>query len=241
MTGFDALAEEYGFIVAYPAGTGSSDRRLFWNVLKSRTYATAQGVDDVGFVGLVLDDLARRLPYDPQRVYAAGLSQGGMLCYRLACDEAMSARLAAVAAVAAALPFDLAECRGAGTGTVSMLAVHGTDDPIILYNGGISTRAPRPERMEHPAFSATVTAWRERAGLPAEPMASGDRGAASMQQFGPGENGVEVVAWTIRNGGHTWPGGRELLPEWLVGSVNRDVNASVLIWSFFSRHRLPAR
>jgi len=234
---FNREAADKGYMVAYPSGTGSNAGRLFWNVLMSETYATINQVDDLGFVGRLIDDIASRFPVDAKRIYASGFSQGGMLCYRLACDEVLSARIAAIAPVGAVMTVPHADCRAARA--VPVMAFAGVRDPIILYNGGTSDKIPRNDRINRPSVKSGIDFWVGRAGLPATPMASGERGAAVMEQYGPDEAGHEVILWSLQDGGHTWPGANSVLPEWLVGSVNRDVNASQLICDFFARHQLP--
>lgn len=231
-------ADLHGFVVVYPSGSGSNPRRLFWNVLKSQTYATVNNIDDLGFVERLLSDLQSKIRVDTSRIYAAGMSQGGMLCYRLACDEKMSGRIAAIAPVGAVMTVDPQECRASRA--VPVISFNGLQDPIILYQGGVSTKIPRNDRINRPSVNDSIMYWVKLAGLSEKPDASGSRGQAEMKQYGQNQAGSEVLLWSLADGGHTWPGGNEMLPEWLVGNVNRDIDASSLIWDFFSRHRLPS-
>jgi len=230
-------ADLHGFIVVYPSGSGSNPRRLFWNVLISQTYATAQRVDDLGFVDRLITDISAKVRVDHQRIYAAGMSQGGMLCYRLACDKLLSTKIAAIAPVGAVMTVSSQDC--AASRPMPVISFNGMQDPIILYNGGISTKIPRNDRINRPSVNTSIMHWVKLGGLPNQPDASGSRGDAQMKQFSKNASGAEVVLWTLTDGGHTWPGGVEILPEWLVGKVNRDIDASALIWDFFSRHQLP--
>jgi len=237
VSGFNQLADQHGFVVIYPSGTGNGPNRLFWNVLLSGTYATQQNIDDLAFVKSVLENVESRIAVNSSRIYATGFSQGGMLCYRLACDSELSARIAAIAPVGATMTVKADAC--AAVRPVPVISIHGIKDPYNNYHGGISARAPRNDRVSRPGVEESVQYWVTRGGLPKEPDAIGSRGMADMRQHGPGTNDYEVVSWSIREGGHTWPGSSENLPEWLVGKVNRDIDASMLIWDFFSRHRLP--
>lgn len=230
-------ADAHGFIVAYPSGTGANPKRLFWNVLSSHTFATENNVDDIGFIGRLIDDISSRINVDGKRIFASGISQGGMLCYRLACDPVMSSRIAAIAPVAAVMTVPADQC--AASRPVPLISFNGREDGIILYNGGISSVVPRNDRISRPGVLESVLYWVKAAGLSLTPNASGERGSAVMQQYGEDEQGFEVVLWTLNDGGHTWPGGIEVLPNWLVGRVNNDIDASALIWDFFSRHQLP--
>jgi poly(3-hydroxybutyrate) depolymerase len=95
LTHFDELADKEGFLVVYPQGL---DNR--W--ADARDGATPTNNDDVGFVRALLDDLKRRIAYDPTRVYATGVSIGGFFVARLGCEAAD--RIAAIGVVAATIP-----------------------------------------------------------------------------------------------------------------------------------------
>ena len=92
-SGLNEKADEAGFLVVYPAGTGRLERMLTWNTGNCCGYAMRNGVDDVGFVNALLDDLAGRARVDPERIYATGMSNGAMMVYRLASE--LSERIAA--------------------------------------------------------------------------------------------------------------------------------------------------
>lgn len=234
MTGFNILAEHHGFIAVYPSGSGSTPRRLFWNILLSETYATENGVDDLGFITRVLHDVTSTSVVDTNRIFAAGFSQGGMLCYRLACDAELSGRFAAIAVVSGTMTVSPASCHAQRP--VPVISFHGKQDMFSNFAGGVAQSAPRNDQVARPGVSESIRYWVAKGGLPMAPSASGARGMARMEQFGPNESGFEVVSWSLENGGHTWPGSNANLPEWMMGEVNRDVEASVMIWDFFSRH-----
>lgn len=234
---FNRLAEQYGFVVAYPSGTGSNPRFLYWNVLASRTYASQENMDDLGFVERLIKDIINKTNVDTNRIYAAGFSQGGMLSYRLACDPNLSAKIAAIATVGATMTVPHEQCHASRP--MSVISFHGAKDPIILYEGGISSKIPRNDRIARDGVEEGLMYWIKLSGLDTKPVASGSRGAADMRQYGPNEQGQEIVSWVLQDGGHTWPGGTMNLPEWLMGPINRDIDASTLIWDFFSRHQLP--
>jgi len=236
MTGFNSLADHHGFIAVYPSGSGSTPRRLFWNVLLSETYATENEVDDLGFITHVIDDVSTRVTIDTHRIYAAGFSQGGMLCYRLACDAALSGRIAAIAVVSGTMTVSPSSC--AAQRPVPVISFHGKQDEFSNYGGGVAKSALRNDQVARPGVSESIRYWVGKGKLPAQPSASGSRGMAYMEQFGPDDSGFEVVSWSLENGGHTWPGSNANLPEWMMGEVNRDIEASVMIWDFFSRHPL---
>ncbi len=233
---FNNLAERHGFAVVYPSGSGSTANRLFWNILLSGTYATVNNLDDLGFISKVMDDVSSLLAVDTNRIYAAGFSQGGMLCYRLACDPVMSSRIAAIAVISATMTVSPSQCEASRP--VPVISFHGKKDQFSSYPGGIAEKAPRNDLVPRPGLEESIRYWIQRGQLSIQPSASGTIGSAHMQQYGPDQSGFEIVSWVFDDGGHTWPGSNSNLPEWMMGKINYDVSASVLIWDFFARHPL---
>jgi len=225
-TGFDDLAESRGFIVAYP---DSVNRH--WN--DSRELSTA---DDVGFVRGLIAELVRTHSVDPRRVYATGISNGGFFSQRLACD--LAEQIAAVASVAATMPEPLVpRCHPART--ISVMFMQGTDDPLVHIQGGAVART----HGRNISLNDAVHFWLEHDQITAAPessdLPSHDSNGTSvhLDVYRGGKQGSEVVVYTIKGGGHTWPGGSQYLPALLVGKVNHDINASEVIWDFLSRQR----
>src|SRR5579864_1538256 len=144
MTGFDAIADAYGFIVAYPDGTDRPRPRLqhagkpgllTWNAGGCCGYARQHGVDDVGYIRALVAELQNDHAIDPKRIYATGISNGGMLAYRLACQA--SDIFAAVAPVSAVI--DVPDCKPAQP--VSVLHIHGSADEYVPLDGGVGKKA----------------------------------------------------------------------------------------------------
>lgn len=234
MAGFNALADLNKFAVVYPAGTGSTPERLHWNVLRAGTYASLNNVDDPGFLDAVLAEVDKKIRVNDDRIYVAGFSHGGMMCFRLACDPEWSQRLAAIATVGSVMSMDPAECKGMAP--VPLMAFHGTDDPFSSFRGGIAREAPRNDRTPRMSYPDTVSFWVQYLAITNEPDTSESRGDALVRHFKSPTSDVEVISWELQGGGHTWPGGAAVLPAWIAGTVNRDVNASSEIWNFFERH-----
>jgi polyhydroxybutyrate depolymerase len=105
MSGFNEVADQNGFLVAYPNGTGrlSDEKLLTWNGGDCCGYAQQKNVDDVGFTRAIVTDLQSLANIDTKRIYASGMSNGGILSQRLACEAADI--FAAVAPVAGTLNF----------------------------------------------------------------------------------------------------------------------------------------
>jgi polyhydroxybutyrate depolymerase len=249
MTRFNALADREGFVVVYPEGRG----RL-WNDgavvggtildrLAQRPAATGasqrlpRNVDDVGF----LRALAARLPAhgvvpDRGRIFAAGMSNGGFMAMRLACEAAdLFAGIAAVAATMSSV--NGPACRPARR--VAVLTVNGTADKIVPYEGG---------RLTFGQWKGAPI-WSSDRALRFWGLANGCRGAyetVDLPDRFPADGtdairvratscaGAAVEHYRIVAGGHTWPGmaGPDEWPG--LGRVSREIDASATIWRFFA-------
>jgi polyhydroxybutyrate depolymerase len=223
--GLDDKADQCGFIVVYPNGglrsfnAGAVDcRREF-------------GRDEVKFVDRILDDLQKRVNVDPCRIYATGLSDGGMMCYRLACG--LSHRIAAIASVSG--PQTIVPC--CPCRPVPILHFHGTCDPELPMAG--PKRGDRSLLHYYPVLN-TMNYWACVNGCPSEPIVEPmpdlccDGTTVTRTTWGPGCCGAEVVLYTIHGGGHTWPGRKP--PAKFLGNATYDINADDVIWDFFCRH-----
>lgn len=224
LCGLNATADRDGFVVAYPDGTGRGTFRS-WNA----GGVGLPGVDDVGFLLRLLDELVTLRPIDSARVYATGMSNGGMMCHRLAAEAAD--RFAAVAPVSGTLAVARVEPKR----PVSIVHFHGTADTIVPFDGpGPGT--PRFVRFE--SVPETIRRWVVADGCPAVPVVEdiatrpGDL-AAKRSTYGPGRDGSEVVLYAIEGGGHTWPGG-STRGRFLGASARLAAND--LISDFFRKH-----
>jgi polyhydroxybutyrate depolymerase len=227
-TGLTELADREGFLAVYPSGTGGA--MLNWNegAMRGKT------ADDVGFVRAVLDDLGTRHPIDPKRVYATGMSNGAMMCYRLAAE--LSDRIAAIGPVAGTL----AVAPAADVRAVPVIHFHGTEDRFVPY-GGPGGNMPRG--MSFYSVDRSVAAWVQADGCPQKFVETAiedrhdDGTRVSRKVYGPGRDGAEVVLYRIEGGGHTWPGRSGA--EGMLGRSTKEIDASTLIWEFFRKHPMP--
>jgi polyhydroxybutyrate depolymerase len=240
-TGMDALADQQGFIVVYPNGTGPLEGRLLtWNAGACCGYAMKKGVDDVGFSLALLEDLAAKTPIDPSRIYATGFSNGAMLAHRLGAEAAD--RIAAIAPVAGALMLEsISPAR-----PLPLMHIHSVDDPRALYQGGLGPPFPLTNyRVLHPPVEERLALWLEANGCPAVPRIEAElRGgpgtpdaghSATKLVYGPCHLGAEVVLWKLSGPGHVWPGGASMGQEAVVGPPTTIIDANREIWAFFQR------
>ncbi len=231
----DAVADKNGFIVIYPAGTGFAENRfLTWNIGLGDTFATKRKIDDEGYIEALLDDAARMVTVDSKRVYMTGFSQGAFMSYQL--GNALSDRIAAIAPVSGVLLVPPEKVKLSRP--VPVIHFHGKLDPNVAYAGGIGKNAH--DKIKRPSVADSVNTWAKACGIAdMTPSATKKQGQAELKVYGPGPDGAEIAVWTIANGGHTWPGGMTNLPEERVGKLNKDINASELMWEFFKAHPKP--
>jgi polyhydroxybutyrate depolymerase len=238
LTGMNSIADREGFVAAYPDGI---DRN--WNDGRFSQAITTQrfNLDDVGFVSALIDELATTLPIDRSRVFATGISNGGMFSQRLGCD--LADKVAAIAPVAGSLPELLAPgCAPARP--MPVLMIHGDADPLVPWNGG--PVAGDGNRGRVLSVADTVSRWVALDGCAATPTiiplpdrAPNDGTTTSDEVYSSCRAGAQVELYAVANGGHTWPGGFQYLPERIIGKTSRDFDASETIWSFFAHHPRP--
>ncbi len=164
-----------------------------WNADFCCGIPAEQGVDDIGFVTAVLDEVTTEYPIDPARIYAVGASAGAMMAYQLAC--VMADRVAGVGAVGGAMVMD--DCNP--DQPVSILALHGTDDAQVPYGGGSTSGSPAPV----PSQPALMEAWTERNECTGTPSTETE-GPVTTMTWQDCRAGISVRLTTVAGAGHTW-------------------------------------
>jgi len=234
-SGLDDLAAGGRAVVVFPAGTGSREGLLTWNGGNCCGEARADDSDDVGFVAALLGAVAARLPIDPRRAHATGMSNGAMMAYRAAAE--LSTRIASIAPVAGPLALEsISPVR-----PVPVLHFHGTLDQFTPLEGGIGRRSVT--RVSHRPVLAGLLDWvaanRCSAAFVCEPVSCSDE-AITVERFtwrpADGTPNGEVVFYRLEGGGHTWPGRRP--DSFFLGPSALSLDANALIWEFFERHPL---
>ena len=220
MSEWNRLAESQRFIVVYPSGT---DVPRVWHVGRGR---------DVRFISELIDKLEAAYNIDPTRIYADGLSNGGGMAFVLSCT--LSDRIAAVGMVAAAQLLPWSWCTDHRP--VPMIAFHGTADPMTPYNGGRTWVAPEP----FPSIPTWTANWARRNRCRPNPVESAVAADVTRREYTNCADDADVVLYTLRGGGHSWPGGKPL-PEWFVGPTSRSIDATRQMWAFFREHPLSRK
>jgi len=236
-TEFHRLGQRQGFAVVYPeVGSG----QIVWNDGRD---ASNTGVDDVGFVLRLVDDLKRSTPIDTDRIYATGASNGGMFTHRLACEPGTP--FAAFAPVVANLPTDLEPYCNPGR-PVPIMMIMGTEDALMPYEGGVVARMIPllgPGQGTVLSAKATVDFWRrnnqcrdarEESMLSDSSPSDGTR--IREARWRDCASDAEVIKLNVIGGGHTWPGTSEGPTLERSGRVSQDIDATHVIHRFFQRH-----
>jgi polyhydroxybutyrate depolymerase len=237
---FNTLADRDGFIVVYPDGI-----ELNWNDGRmdeeANDKAHRDNIDDVGFISDLIDLFIRDQNADPERIYITGISNGAIMSYRLACE--LTGKITAIAPVDGNIPVRIfPDC--SPSGPISVLAINNTNDPLVPYNGGyIFGSFHRINLGKVLSVDESIRFWVNNnrcSPLPVvtrEPdLDKNDGTIVTSSRYKNGINGTEVVLYSIEGGGHTWPGGVQYLPAFIIGKTCRDFDASEVIWEFFRMH-----
>lgn len=232
---FDEIAQHQGVLVVYPQAVGRhwNDGRLVPGIMPH-----AVETDDVSFLMALVDSLARTGLADPHRVYVAGISNGGMMALRLACE--LPERISAVAVVAANMPEGI-DCTPSRP--VPAVFFHGTQDRFIPWDGGYVLQWANIDRGKVESVDDTLALWRRIDGcsgdLTREPL---DKSGAlsSLRETSALCQGAPVVHYVTEGGGHVWPGAHQGPGgDALLGAVDKSLDATAIIWDFFKSQ--PAR
>jgi polyhydroxybutyrate depolymerase len=193
-TNYNAIADQHGFVVAYPDGIDFS-----WADGRGASIPDRQGVDDVGFLAALIDRLSRDYGIAPGRVYATGMSAGAFMATRLACERADLVSAIAPVAGTLGIAFPCAPSR-----PVSVLQVHGTADQVVPFGGG--TMLGRGGYSDIVAAPAIAQRWRDVDGCPGAPVED-TVGAVHRFTAGGCAGGTEVDFVQVDGAGHLWPTG----------------------------------
>ncbi|MEK7441675.1 MAG: PHB depolymerase family esterase [Chloroflexota bacterium] len=227
MTGMSAKADKEGFVVAYPNGSGRlEDKILTWNSGNCCGYALDQKIDDVKFISALIDEMQTKHKIDSKRVYVTGISNGGMMSYRVACE--LADKVAAIAPVAGALNV---ECKPSQT--ISVIAFHGTSDQHVLYAGGKpKVQADNHERVDQ-SVEYAISFWVKQNGCGITPQKN-EKGNVVSEIYSGCKNNTGVALYTIKGGGHAWPGG--VGGTFFADAPTKEISATDVMWEFFKAH-----
>jgi polyhydroxybutyrate depolymerase len=219
--GWDAEADQGHFVVAYPDGLGHA-----WNTGGGCCGVPGKtNTDDTGFITAMVSAIGRLVPVDADRVYATGISNGGIMAYTLACRTAIFAAIGPDSAT------ELGSCPAPHP--LSVIHIHGTADKSIPYQGGEGSGVAHIDGPSVPALNAR---WRDIDHCSAPVVRTAGAVTTSTASC-PAGQAVELIS--IAGAGHQWPGAasRPLLQR-LLGTdpPSTALNATQVIWQFFAAH-----
>lgn len=231
-----AMAEREGMVVAFVNGHSRwpGGRFATWNAGGCCGDARDKDIDDVAVLRAVVADIAQRTAIDRGRVFATGMSNGGMMAHRLACDAAdLVAAVAPVAGTDAT-----ADCRP--THPVAVLHVHARDDRHVQYGGGAGPDSVRDRAkvMDYVSVDETMARWVRRDRCTAAPVTTRETPGVACVTWSGCEGGVTVQRCAVEDGGHSWPGGTPGRRG--KGETSQAYDASLEIGRFF-REAPPRR
>jgi polyhydroxybutyrate depolymerase len=175
----------------------------------------AAPADDIAFFSQMLDQLGTKFSVDSSRIYAAGLSEGGFMSMRLGC--ALGDRIAAIAAVGAAMP-----------------------KTIVPYGGGTEHNLSLPTV----SVEDSAKAWAKIDRCDEKPekskLSAHDKGGmeTKVDTYNGCQQNAQVVLYSVKGAGNTWPGGEQYEVEKTIGKTSQDPNANEVIWSFLVTRKL---
>jgi len=222
ISGFNAIADTAGFVVAYPNGIGNA-----WNT--NSGMAGGSTADDIGFLSALTDTLQALYGIDTNRVFSCGFSAGGYMSHRLACESPRCyAAIASVAGTMSTAAFNACQ----PSRPVPVTQIHGTSDFIVSYNGGAGGKS----------VDDVVNLWFNKnncfSSLPfitALPdINTTDQSTVELSRYTPCTGNTEVQLYKVNGGGHQWPGSSAILGG--IGNTNQDISASAEIWKFFRNY-----
>ncbi|MFZ1081370.1 MAG: PHB depolymerase family esterase [Candidatus Kryptoniota bacterium] len=185
MTGFSSKADEEGFIVVYPQGTGNP---ISWNAGSCCYSAVTDNVNDVGFISAMIDSLLNRYKIDSTRIYAAGFSNGSMMAYRLAAE--LSNKIAAGSGQMVLKSIN--PSRG-----VAIIHFHGLEDHTVPYDGSTLYSIP--------PVDTALSIWRRINGCNVTPDLLCDSDGVLATMWAAGGTGADIILYLSSSGGHSWP------------------------------------
>lgn len=231
----EPLADKNNFIIVYPDAINKA-----WNIpgIMSRVKRLDTLVDDAHFISVLLDTLITNYKADDKKIYCTGISRGAMFCYYLA--DTLNDRIAAIAPVCGSISKTLAAAYSFKK-PIPVLIINGTADPLVSYNGGYGRMNGRNEGNEDADMLPTEDLVNKIVALdncnsepkifslPNNNLNDGCTETESIYNC----NKIKVDFIKIENGGHTWAGGTQYLPKFLIGRLCEDFSASQKIFDFF--------
>lgn len=219
-------ADAENFIVVYPEGVKNLLNIRTWNAGWCCGYASNNNIDDVGFINTLLDTLISQFAVDTSRIYATGMSNGGFMSYRLACE--LSNRIAAIAPVAADLSVPVCN----PSRPVPIIQFHSYLDSSVVYTGGIGNGVSNHYNSPH---DSVLNAWSLKNNCGNTNDTIVDNSQYTFVQWSNCDCNYVINYYITRDGGHSWPGGSQTA---IGDPPSAFINANDLMWDFFQMYSM---
>ncbi len=235
-TGFQSLAEEKGFIIIYPQGTRwrtapsdkngySTEGQTHWNVGWTTSLGETSTSDDIGFIDDLIEWSTNNYNINKDRIYSTGMSNGGFMSYKLACN--LSSKIAAIASVTGSMsPQTFSQCNPKHP--TPIMQIHGLQDYVVPYLGYENLCKPMDDVINY---------WVEYNTCDSNPVITiipdldGDEYGGVHKIFKNEINNVSVELYLLEKMSHDWP---RLYGPSEYGLY--DIDAPSIIWSFLSKY-----
>jgi len=219
-SGLSKTSDDEGFMVCYPQGKNRT-----WNAGDCCGKANRKDRDDVGFISYLIDELLKEHDIDPARVYITGISNGGFMCYSLACE--IPEKIGGIAPVAATMTAE--QCNPIGT--VPIIHFHSYLDSGVPYNGGVGDG---PSKNYKAPLDSVFGIWNTENGCAVSSTLVYDGADFDKFTWTNCDNNVEMELYLTHDGGHQWPMG--VKPTRRSDEPSTVINANLLMWNFFKKY-----
>lgn len=223
MTWFSQKADKENFIVAYPYGTNKlfSEKLLTWNAGNCCGHALDKNVDDIEYIKQLILSIKNQYSIDANKVFVTGMSNGGMMSYRIGCE--LSEYVTGIAPVSGAM--NVTTCKPQKS--ISVIIIHGKNDQQVLYEGGSpKTKVDRHERTDKSVKFAEEF-WRNENGCTNRKVTK--TGKVERVTYRCKRAKLSVIS--IDDEGHTWPGGNKGF--FGADTPTKEISATEEIYQFF--------
>jgi polyhydroxybutyrate depolymerase len=221
-----ATAAAGNFIVVYPSGVPSPLNIRTWNAGWCCGYASNNTIDDVGFINALLDTLTATYAIDTLRIHATGMSNGGFMSYRLACE--LAHRIASIAPVSASMSMN--SC--SPDRPVPVVAIHSYQDMSVPYLGGVGSGVSGHYNNAQDSVLNAWAAYAACAVLNDTLLHDAEQTVVAWRECACG---AEMRLHITADGGHSWHGGSGTP---IGDPPSTTVSANDLMWAFFQEHPL---
>ncbi len=226
---FSSFANKNQFAVVYPEGVQSDGILGFrtWNAGTCCDYAMQNNIDDVEFIRELINQMVSTYKIDSKRIFVTGMSNGGMMSYRLACE--LSDKIAAIAVVSGTM-FTSAPCNLSRP--IPILHIHSTLDTKVPPRGGVGIAG-----YYYAPVDSVLNVWALLDGCDSFPQIIEDNQGYTLTEWSNCENNIVIQYYLTKDGGHSWPGGEKIWA--LADEPSKAIDANEVIWNFFQQYELP--